>query len=155
MSIPYHGARRAALAAFLACAIAAPSAHAVITVNAPWIRAAGGAATPEAYMELRSTEGATLIGVTSDAAARVVIRPPGKGAAAIEELPLPAGETILLAPGRYRFELVRVAHPLKLGNRVPLTLFIRNADGTRLDVPISAEVRRRSAIDDHRHAHAH
>jgi len=144
-----------AVAVAVACAVAARTAEAILTVNAPWIRTAGGVATPEAYMELRSTDGATLVGVTSDAAARVTIRPPGQGKATLDELPLPAGKTILLAPGGYRLGLVQMAHALKQGDRVALTLIIQNADGTRQDIPISAEVRRRSVIDEHRHAHAH
>jgi copper(I)-binding protein len=144
-----------ALALALACAIAAPAAHAIVTVNAPWIRAVGGAGMAEAYMELRSTDGATLVGVTSDAAARVTIRPPGQGSAALEELRLPAGKVVLLAPGRHRLGLTHVARPLKRGDRVPLTLVVRNGDGTRQEIPINAEVRRRSAIDDHLHPHAH
>ena len=133
----------------------ASSAQAVLTINTPWIRAPSATSPAEAYMELRSSEGAALVGVASEAAPRIAIRPPGKGNAALNELELAAGETRVLAPGSYRLELVRVSHPLKLGEWVPLTLTFRNPDGTEQQMAIRAEVRRRSAIDDHRHMFTH
>jgi copper(I)-binding protein len=106
-------------------------------------------------MELRSSEGAALVGVASEAAPRIAIRPPGKGKTALPELALPAGDTRALAAGSYRLKLVRVSHPLKLGEWVPLTLTFRNPDGTEQQMAIRAEVRRRSAIDDHRRMFTH
>jgi VCBS repeat-containing protein len=44
---------------------------------------------------------------------------------------------------------------LKLGDRVPLMLTIESGDGSRQEIPIDAEVRRHSPIDDHLHGHAH
>jgi VCBS repeat-containing protein len=136
-------------------ALAAAPAVAILTINTPWVRIGHGTTPTEVYMELRSTDGAALVAVTSEIAARVAIRPPGKGKSALETLPLPAGKVLLLAPGGYRLELARVAQPLKLGDWVPLTLTIRNDDGTQQEIAIRAEVRRRSAIDDHRHAMGH
>ncbi len=106
-------------------------------------------------MELRSSEGATLIGAASDAAARIVILRPGKTAGTSAELPLPAGKAVTLAPDGPRLALAKPAHPLRLGDWVPLTLTLRNADGTRQDIAITAEVRRHSARYDHLHGHAH
>src|SRR5512144_2102212 len=132
----------ALLAAVAAGALAlAPRASAVLTINTPWVRPASAAAPAEAYMELRSSEGAALVAVTSEVAARIAIRAPGKGTAALGELALPAGETRLLAPGSYRLELGRVSRPLKLGDWVPLTLTFRNGDGSEQQIAIRAEVR--------------
>jgi len=143
------------LASLAAALLFAPPVQAVLTINTPWIRAASADAPAEAYMELRSSEGTMLVGIRSEIANHITIRLPGKGKAALPALTLPAGETRLLAPGGYRLELVRVSRPLKLGDWVPLTLTFRNADGTEQEIAIRAEVRRRSAIDDHRHAFTH
>jgi len=106
-------------------------------------------------MELRSTEGATLVDVHSDTAATIGIRPPGKNPATITQLPLPAGTAVTLAPGGYRLALRHLARSLKLGDRVHFTLTIEAADGTRQEIPVNAEVRRHSPIDDELHAHHH
>jgi copper(I)-binding protein len=52
--------------------------------------------------------------------------------------------------------LAPLARQLRLGDRVPLTLVVREADGVVQAIDVDAEVRRRSPTDDHRgHAHAH
>ena len=131
------------------------AAHAVFAISLPWVRVAASATSAEAFMELRSSDGATLVAVRSDAAASVTIRRPGKGPATITKLPLPAGVPVTLAPGGYHLVLTRLARPLKLGDRVPLTLTIEAADGSRQEIPVSAEVRRHSIIEDHLGPHAH
>jgi copper(I)-binding protein len=132
-----------------------PAAGTVLAINLPWVRVIGNATSAEVYMELRSGDRATLVAVRSDAAATITIRRPGKGTATITNLPLPAGVSVLLAPGGYRLALTRLAYPLKLGDRVPLTLTIEAGDGSRQEISIDAEVRRRSAIDDHLRPHSH
>ena len=141
----------------LVTAFAALPCHAagVVTINVPWIRAAKGATVAEGYMELRSSEAATLVGVTSELATSVTIRPPGKGSATVPELALPAGKAVTLAPGRYWLAIANLAHPVELGDHVPLTLSIRDADGKQQEIAINAEVRHHSAIYDHLHGHAH
>ncbi len=130
-------------------------AHAVFAINDPWVKAAPGARVAEAYMELRSSEDIVLVGVRSAAVAGIAIRAPGSKGPVLAELPLPAGETLLLAPNRYRLVLNGLARPLQRGDRVPLVLTLRGADGTEREIPITAEVRKRSSRDDHKGAIAH
>ena len=155
MRLSRHDRGRWTAVVALALAVAAPDALAVFTVNAPWIRLAGSGAAPEAYMELRSSDGAVLAGVTGEGTTRVGIRGPGKDTAALDALPLPPGKAVTLGPGGYRLAITRTPRPLKLGDRVPLTLIVRDADGTWQDIAIIAEVRRRSPIDDELRAHKH
>jgi len=136
-------------------ALAMSDACAVFIVAAPWVRPAARAQSTEAFMELRSTEGATLVDVRSDAAATISILPPGKHRATITRLPLPADAAVRLAPGSYRLGLRDLARSVKPGDRVFFTLTIEGADGTRQEIPIDAEVRRHSPIDDELHAHHH
>jgi copper(I)-binding protein len=123
-------------------------------VNQPWVRPASAGQTTEAYMDLTSTAGATLVEAASTAAATVVIRTPGKqgGPPAVV---LPAGTLVALAPGKYRIALRHLARTLKVGDRVALTLTIQAADGSRQDIPVDAEVRLHSPIDDDVHGHKH
>jgi copper(I)-binding protein len=143
----------AGLAGCLALSVWAADAHALFIVNQPWVRPAAQGRSTEAYMDLTSTEGAALVGARSDAAAFVAIPTPGKSAGDVGRLRLPANAMIRLAPGGYRIVLSKLVRPIKLGERVMLTLTIEGADGARQDIPVNAEVRLRSPLDDERRAH--
>jgi periplasmic copper chaperone A len=136
-------------------ALANPAACAVFQVIEPWVRPANAAATTEAYMRLVSSDGTTLVGVRSPAASRVELATGLKRTSPPFELALPPRATVLLAPGSTRIVLRQLAHPLKLGEHVPITLVLRHADGTEQQIDVVAEVRRRSASDDHRVPHKH
>jgi len=150
-----RASRRLALAAGLVTALAPAVADAIFVVNQPWARPATKAATTEVYMELTSTDGATLVGARSDLARTVVIAAPGGKPPVVERLALPAGMPIVLAPGSYRLRLMALDRALMLGDRVPIVLTIEGADGKRQEIPIAAEVRRRSPVDDELRAHRH
>ena len=146
---------RRALACGLAIALIATDAAAIFIVTEPWVRLSPNARSAEAYMQLRSTEGATLVGVRSDATVNIEIRPPGTTRTSVRAIKLPAGETVMLAPGAHRFVLASLNRPLKLGDRVAFVLTIEAVDGSRSEISLSAEVRRRSPTDDHRRGHSH
>jgi copper(I)-binding protein len=142
----------------VALLLGSTAAHAVFTVNAPWVRPTPERSATEAYMRLTSTEGAVLKEVRSALATSVVIRAAGSGGSGGRNLPqlvLPAGVPVLLAPDQVRLVLRGLAHPLATGERVPLVLTIEGADGSRQEIPVNAEVRVRSPIDDERRAHQH
>jgi periplasmic copper chaperone A len=144
-----------ALTLGLGLALAAQQASALFIVNQPWARPAQRGQATEVYMDLTSTEGAMLVGVTSDAAAAVTVLAPGRNSTKPTRVPLSANTLVALAPGGYRVALTGVLRPLKLGDRVKLTLTIEAADGSRQDITVDAEVRLRSPLDDERRAHSH
>jgi periplasmic copper chaperone A len=139
----------------VALALAAQHASALLTVNQPWARPAQRGQSTEVYMDITSSEGAILVAATSDAAITSAIRAPGKASGKIIRVPLPAGTLVALAPGGYRIGLNGVIRPLKLGDKLKLTLSIEAADGSRQDVSVNAEVRLRSPLEDERRAHQH
>lgn len=106
-------------------------------------------------MEIRSSEGLTIVGVESDVTAEVPMQRPGTKRAAADKIPLPAGTKVKLAPGAYRFLLPKLNRSLKLGDRVALSVILEAPDGSRQVIPVNAEVRRRSAYDDHLRPHSH
>jgi hypothetical protein len=135
-------------------ALALPAAHAdaLFIVNQPWVKP--GTRASEAYMVLTSTEGAALIGVRSPVAARASLIAPGSRADHVPAaLKLPAGTPIALRPGAERIALTGLSRPLKLGERVALTLTIETAAGAREDIAVDAEVRNESPLDAERRAH--
>ena len=52
-------------------------------------------------------------------------------------LPLPAGETVVLAPGGYHLMLMGLVEPLTVGSQIELVLNLENAG----EVPLTVEVR--------------
>ncbi len=155
----HHFARsfRVALTCGLGLGMAAQQASALFIVNQPWIRPAQKLHSTEVYMNLTSTDGASLVGVASAASATASILAPGTSAHVVERMALPARKLVALAPGGYRIVMHRLARSLKLNDRVRLTLTIEAADGTRQAVGVDAEVRFHAPIDDemHEHMHAH
>ncbi|MEP6996750.1 MAG: copper chaperone PCu(A)C [Betaproteobacteria bacterium] len=149
------GRRIPAFALCLTLAFPATAAQALIVVNQPWVRPAAAGQSTEVYMNLTSTDGATLLAARTDSAAAVTLRRPGSNAQSAAELALPARTTVELAPGKYRFWLRRLTRTVNLGDVVALTLTIQGADGVRLDVAVQAVARLRSPADDERRAHRH
>jgi copper(I)-binding protein len=125
----------------------------VFVVNQPWVAPARKAQTTHAYMNLTSTEGATLLGARSEDARRVSLH--SAHSAAVAGLALPARSEVSLAPGRDYLTLARLTRALKIGDRINITLTVRDDDGTVQEITINAEVRLRSPIDDERRAHHH
>jgi VCBS repeat-containing protein len=136
-------------------ALPAAAAQALTVVNQPWVRPAAAGRSTEAYMNLTSTEGATLVAGRTDSAAATTLHRPGADARAAVELALPAGAIVELAPGNYRFSLRQLNKTIKLGDTVALTLTIRSADGALQDIAVGAVARLRSPVDDERRAHRH
>jgi periplasmic copper chaperone A len=130
-------------------------AGALFIVNQPWVRPAKIAQTTEAYMNLTSTDGGSLVAVSTAAAKEAAIRAPGKSTINAPSVRLPAGTLVALAPGHYRVVLKQLLKALQPGDRVPMTLRVDLDDGSHQEIAVDAEVRLRSPIDDERRAHSH
>jgi len=129
-------------------ALAAGWAHAAdVEVVAPWTRATVRLLkVSSAYMELRSAQGATLVGASSPVAGSVELhemRMEGDlmKMRLVPRLPLPAGKPVVLKPGGYHLMLYDLKQQLQEGTRVPIRLELETASGRRDSVEIQAEVR--------------
>src|ERR1700681_4657051 len=94
----------------------------VFVVNQPWVAPARKAQTTHAYMNLTSTDGATVLGARSEDALHVSLRSAHSTAAA--GLPLPAKSEIALAPGHDHLRLTGLTRALKIGDRINITLTV-------------------------------
>jgi copper(I)-binding protein len=137
----------------LVLTLLAPTASALFIVNQPWARPAKSGQATDVYMNLTSTDGASLVAVHTEDAEAIVIRGPGKDARTVPMLPLPAGTLVALAPGRHRLVMIGLTRSVKPGDRLALTLTIESADGARQNIPVLAEARLHSPLDDERRAH--
>jgi hypothetical protein len=129
-------------------ALAAGWAHAAdVEVVAPWTRATVRLLkVSSAYMELRSAQGATLVGASSPVAGSVELhemRMEGDlmKMRLVPRLPLPAGKPVVLKPGGYHLMLYDLKQQLQEGTRVPIRLEFESAGGRHDSVEIQAEVR--------------
>ncbi|MFO1399544.1 MAG: copper chaperone PCu(A)C [Burkholderiales bacterium] len=128
-------------------AAGACSASPVYTVAEPWLRPAKAGAGTELYLELRASEPAELIAVSTTAAARSeLVDRHGKPVPAIALAP---GVVVRLAAGAPRVQLSGLAQRIARGGHVPLTLTVRGADGSVQEIPVEAEVRLHSPSHDH------
>lgn len=148
---PLHRAAFIVLAAITLASAPEAQAVAVITVSDPWVRVASNGKSAEAFMEITASEGAAIVRVETDVSAEVPMQRPGTKRAIVDSIALPPRQNVKLAPGDYRFVLPKLNRPLKLGDRVALHLIVAAPDGSRQTIPVTAEVRRRSAYDDHLH----
>jgi copper(I)-binding protein len=151
----FPAGRAAGIAAMLGVVLAfAPAlASAVLIVHVPWVLPAAKGGATDAFMEVTSLEGAFLVGGRSAVARSTVLVAPGAKLRPVDRLPLPPGAPVILVPGSYRLHLEAVDRTLTLGSRVPLVLTFETADGARQEINVEAEVRRRSATDDHLRGH--
>ncbi len=137
----------ARLLVFIAAAAAATAAQAQVTVSDAWVRGTvQGQTATGAYMQLRSADGAILLGADSPAAGIVEIhemRMEGNTMRmrGVEQLELPAGRSVDLKPGGYHVMLMDLKAPLKKGDTVPIKLKVRSKSGQTQDVEVKAEVR--------------
>src|SRR5215471_11540701 len=119
--------RAVCLVALTGVALAFPlrsAAVAVITVSDPWVRVAPNGKFAEAFMEITSSEGGAIVRVESDVSAEVPMQRPGTKRAVADTIALPARTNVKLAPGDYRLLLPKLKHPLKLGDRVALSVVV-------------------------------
>lgn len=123
----------------------------VVTMNQPWVKPVAAKGSTRAFMVLGSSKDASLVGVRSPLADVVIMR----GNARVDAIAVPAGRTVEMSERGPHLALHRVARALKLGERVPLTLTLRDADGRTREIELSAEVRNRSPVDDERLGHGH
>jgi copper(I)-binding protein len=136
----------ARLSVFIAVAATATAVQAQVTVSGAWVRGAvQGQTATGAYMQLRSADGATLLGADSPAAGIVEIhemRMEGNTMRmrGVEQLELPAGRAVELKPGGYHVMLMDLKAPLKKGDTVPIKLKVRSKSGQAQDVEVKAEV---------------
>ena len=146
---------RTILAWAIVVASAGAAAQGVFVVAEPWVRPGAAKQSTVAFMRLMSSTGATLIGARTELASRVVLRSPAGKVASPMALPLPAGEVVALQSRDFRLVLQSLARGLKPGDRVPMVLTVRDADGQVQEIAVDAEVRLHSPTDDHQLPHTH
>ena len=141
----------------LPIAILSLTALADVTVKEPWARGTvAGQMASGAFMELTSSDNATLLGASSPAAGVVEVHEMSmdNGVMKMRPVPrlnLPAGQSVALKPGGYHIMLMDLKKPLKKGESVPLTLKLEGKDKKLSTLEVKAEVRDLTEPPMHQH----
>jgi len=122
----------------------------VVSIARPWSRPASAGAATAILMDLGSSVEASLVDARSTLGPLTLMQ----GAERVVAIALPPGRTVVMSAAGPHLQL-RPQQALHVGDRVPLTLVIRDATGRRQEIAMQAEVRVRSALDDERRAHGH
>ena len=131
----------------LALALSSAPAWAEVTATEAWVRSTiGNQKATAAFLKLRSSEDAKLVGAASPAANivevhEIAMKDNVMSMRAVDEIALPAGKTVELRPGGYHVMLIDVVKPLAVGEEVPITLTIVGKDGKKSSLAVKAEVR--------------
>jgi copper(I)-binding protein len=121
----------------------------VVTVNQPWLHPAPAGGSAGVFLILGSSTGARLVGARSSDGEVSLMR----GKARATEIDVPPGEPLALTQAGPHLLVRKLNRRVVLGDHVSLTLTLRDAQGGTQDIPVQAEVRHRSPIDDERRAH--
>jgi len=143
----------------LAALLSSSLALADVSVKDAWVRGTvTGQMATGAFMELKSSDTAALLSVSSPVAATVEVHEMSmdKGVMkmrAVPKLDLPAGKAVALKPGSYHIMLMDLKQPLKKGDSVPLSFKIEGKDKKLSTLEIKAEVREPTASAPAEHKH--
>ena len=117
-----------------------------ISASGAWIRLLPGSLPGAGYVELRNEgkEPVALVGVKSPAFGDIEVhRSLEDGGVArmehVERLEIPPGETVVLGPGGYHLMMFERRPGLKLGGRVPVSLYFSNGDHLDLEFPLARD----------------
>jgi copper(I)-binding protein len=136
--------RRVAMALSLTVPVAA---LADVTVDAPWVRGVvPGQSATGAFMRISSTDATELVGVASPVAQTASVHRTAMvdgmmSMEPVEALAVPAHGGVTLEPGGFHVMLVGLHAPVRVGDKIPLTLTFRAADRRETSLTVQAEVR--------------
>ena len=126
-----------------------------VEARAAWAPATvRGQTAAVAYMQLSSSQGASLIGAESPVAGSVELHEMKMDGnvmrmRAVASLEIPPRQTVELRPGGYHMMLLGLKRPLKKGDLVSIELKFELSDKSVRTVPVTAVVRDRASMVDH------
>ena len=118
-----------------------------VKVGDPWARAtAPGAPAGGAFMSLTADADMSLVAAESPASKVVELHTMKmeNGVMIMREVPkidLPKGQTVSLKPGGLHIMLIGLHAPLKAGEKVSMTLRVKDSQGKEQRIPVTAEIR--------------
>lgn len=145
---------RPLLITLLGLTLPAPAFAENVKIDQPWVRAtAPGQKVAGGFMTLTADADMKLMGGSSPVSRHFELHTMKmeKGVMEMRQVPeiaLPKGQAVKLAPGGLHVMFIDLNGPIKPGQKVPLTLELKGADGKIQTVKLEAEAR---AMGGHHH----
>jgi len=136
--------------ALISLALSAPALADTVRIDAPWVRAtAPGQKVAGGFMSLTADADMTLVGGASPISKHFELHYMKMENGVMKmremkEIPLPKGKTVNLEPGGLHVMFIGLKQPITEGQKVPLTLTVKTANGKRKTIAVEAEARRSS-----------
>ena len=118
-----------------------------VTTGNAWVRATvPGQSVAGAYLDITTAAPAALVAVASSVAGKAELHTMSMDGGVMKmrplaEIELPASRTVSLKPGGNHIMLIDIKRELKVGERVPLKLTVRDSHGASSTLNVDAEVR--------------
>ena len=136
--------KRLALLGLLVCLSALPALAQGVKITDAFARAtAPGATTGVIYLSLQSPIDDKLTGAASPAAASAMMHKTTMAGMVMDmdmvsAIDLPAGQIVVLAPGKFHIMLEGLKHPLVKGSTIALHLTFAHAPAEDVSVPVGS-----------------
>jgi|YNPMSStandDraft_1061717.scaffolds.fasta_scaffold08464_4 copper(I)-binding protein len=144
-TIPRRGLLALGLAAIATPALAHDYTHGDLRIGHPWSRAAGANTNGAGYMTIRNTgaQPDRLVSASTPIARTVELHTHIRDGEVmrmrpVNDIPVPAGQTVRLRPGGLHVMLIGLTEPLRQGAEVPLTLRFERAGEVQVMLAIEA-----------------
>ncbi len=150
--------RRATLLALTSFLLATPALADSVRIDDPWTRAtAPGQKVAGGFMRLTAAADMTLVGGASPVSSHVELHTMQMDGGVmvmrqVDNIPLPKGKTVELKPGGLHIMFIGLKQPIKAGDKVPVTLQVRGADGKEQTLAVTLEARATGGMQ-HKHGH--
>jgi copper(I)-binding protein len=133
-----------ALLPMVAWAQGGATQHGLLTLEAPWTRAAGQGGQGAGFLTIRNAGGADrLLSASTPAAGRTELHTMLRDGdimrmRQVEAITVPANGAVSLAPGGLHIMLIGLTRPLVVGESLPLTLVFEQAGAVTLQLAVQA-----------------
>jgi copper(I)-binding protein len=140
--------QRTLLHLLLGLALASPALADTVKVEDAWVRAtAPGQKVAGGFMNLTADADMTLVGGSSPVAKSLELHFMKMENGVMEmrqmnEIALPRGKTVRLEPGDLHVMFIDLKGQIKPGQKVPVTLLVKGADGKEQKLSLEAEARK-------------
>lgn len=136
------------LSLLLGLTLVAPALADGVKIENAWVRAtAPGQKVAGGFMDLTADADMALVGGDSPASKSLELHIMKMDGGVMEmrqvkEIALPKGQTVKLEPGGLHIMFIGIKKPLMAGDKTPLTLIVRGADGKERKLDVRADVRK-------------
>jgi len=139
---------RALILALMGLALSVPVLADSVKIENAWARAtAPGQKVAAGFLDLTADADMVVVGGSSPVSKSLELHFMRMDNGVMEmrqmkEIALPKGQTVKLEPGGLHIMFIGMKNQIKAGDKVPVTLIVKGADGKEQKLAVEAEVRR-------------